>query len=80
MGVDQTRDPRRDPIPGDVLGVGRARYRVVHYRIVWTGPVRVAFRLTSSNHLTHLPTLHQWRRMMRHPEVIVHAVGVPDAG
>lgn len=70
------RDPRRDPIPGDVLGIGRTRFRVV--RPSWGDcPGYVPFRHTSWR-VTHLPTLRQWRRMMRHPEVIVHSVGVPD--
>lgn len=78
------RDPRRDPIPGDVLGIGRTRYHVVpiHGGVGHVVQVGYQHRRRSwwrqGDPFTgrlYLATLHAWRRMMRSPEVIVHAAG-----
>lgn len=68
------RDARKDPRPGDVLGIGRQRFKVLPGRHGWEGYVHYQ-RGARWDH-AHWISLRGWRRLMRDPaSLIVRAVG-----
>ncbi len=72
------RDPRIDPMPGDVLSFGlRRRIYVVDRGLSWPDTVHYTHRNHGAHHVAgsaYFASTHEWRRMMRHKDIAVEKV------